>query len=344
MADENITIDQKQNIENDSQYDLDSIWKEFVREYWSYILLDVVPEMYEAVDIENGAEFLDKEMHEISQQLDGKKKSDSSKWYVDDLLKIRLKNGQEEWVLLHIEVQGRGGEMISRRMFRYSCLIFLKYGRHPAAVAILTAKRPKREGNPGTYHYDMFGTTLEYKYHTLKTYEYKDEDLLSSDNPVHLFIYAVKMAVKYRKSGDKKLEYMLKVARLLKSRGWSEARMRVFFRYLEFLMSNSGREYRDTFIEETTEILEGKKVKLMTFEEKVIARTTEKVTKEVKAAVTAEVTERVTAEVTAKKQAEFTRSLIGLGYMTNEQIADLTKQTPEYVEALRQELAISNVH
>ncbi|MBQ3763359.1 MAG: hypothetical protein II869_00080, partial [Synergistaceae bacterium] len=135
MADENVAIDQKidQKIENDSPYDFDGIWKEFVREYWLSILHDIVPDMYEAVDVERGAEFLDKELHEISQELDGGSES-VSKWYVDNLLKVWLKDGREEWVLLHIEVQGKGGKMISLRMFRYSCLIFLRYGKHPAAL------------------------------------------------------------------------------------------------------------------------------------------------------------------------------------------------------------------
>ena len=315
MADENTKV-----TETESPYDFDGIWKEFIREYWPEILHDVIPDLYEAVDFERKAEFLDKEMREISQQLYGE--NAVSKWYVDNLIKIWLKDGREEWVLLHIEVQGKGGEIISARMFRYSCLIFLRYGKHPAALAILTSKRPKREGNPEAYRYDIFGTTLEYKYHTLKTYEYRNEELLASDSPVHIFIYAVKMAVKYRKSDDKKLEYMLKVARLLKARGWSEERMRVFFKYLEFLMINSGREYRYTFIEKSIEILEGKKVKLMTFEEEITER----------------VTARVTEEVTAKNRADTARSLIGLGLLTDEQIATVTHQTPEYVASLRQEI------
>ena len=308
MVDESVTV-----TETESPYDFDGIWKEFIREYWPEILRDVIPDLYDAVDFGRKAEFLDKEMQEISQQLYGENDS-VSKWYVDNLIKIWLKDGREEWVLLHIEVQGKGGKIISLRMFRYSCLIFLRYGKHPATLAILTSRRPKKEGNPEAYRYNIFGTTLEYKYHTLKTYEYRNEELLASDSPVHIFIYAVKMAVRYRKSGDKKLEYMIKVARLLKARGWSEERMRVFFKYLEFLMINSGREYRYTFIEKSIEILEGKKVKLMTFEE--------------------EVREKTIAEFNDKT----VRSLIGLGSLTNEQIATITKQTPEYVASLRQEV------
>ena len=46
------------------------------------------------------------------------RKEQVSAKFVDTLLKIPLKDGGEQWVLLHIEVQGRGGEDLSRRMMR----------------------------------------------------------------------------------------------------------------------------------------------------------------------------------------------------------------------------------
>ena len=79
-------------------------------------------------------------------------------------------------------------------------------------------------------------------------------------------------------------------------------------------------------------------MKLMTFEEEVTERVTARVTEE----VTERVTEKVTEEVREKTIAEFNdkpvRSLIGLGSLTNEQIATVTNQTPEYVASLRLEL------
>ena len=317
MADEDITI-------TDSPYNFDGIWKEFIRNFWPIILRDFIPDLYEAADIERGAEFLDKEMHEISQEADGESEA-VSKWYVDNLLKIYLKDGREEWVLLHIEVQGKGGEIISLRMFRYSCMIFLKYGKHPAAMAILTAKRPKKEGDPSIYRADVFGTKTEYSYHTVKAYEYDDDELLASDSPVKLFIYAVKVAAKYRRSDRKKLEYMLKVMRVLKSKDWSDRDCRMFMRFLEFLMMNSRKEYRMQFIENEIEFLEGKKVRLMTFEEQITERATAKGLAD------------GIAKGRAEANAATARYLMGLGIMTDEQIAQAVQQTPEYIASLRAE-------
>ena len=108
--------------------------------------------------------------------------------------------------------------------------------------------------------------------------------------------------------------------------------MRAFFKFLEFLMINSGREYRDKFTETKIELLEGKKVRLMTFEDEVRERTI------------AEVTAKIAAEVKEKAHAETARYLMGLGIMTDEQIAQAVQQTPEYVMSLRQELKAGNTH
>ena len=244
MSDENITVIQEQ----EDTYDYDSIWKDFTRDFWPYILQDFIPELYKAAALDKKAESLDKELHEMMKSRNEVIKV--SKRYVDNLLKIPLKDGGEEWVLFHIEIQGRGGEAISVRMFRYYCMLFTQYNKNPTALAILTVKRPKKEGEIGVYRADMFGTKIEYRYHTLKAYEYSDEELLSSGSPVKLFIYAVKIASKYRKSDEKKFEYIRKILRVLSDKGWQRKDRREFVSYLEYAMNFRTKDYRQRFREE----------------------------------------------------------------------------------------------
>ena len=310
MADESITINQDQ----EEPYDYDGIWKEFILYFWRDILYDFIPDLYNAADLSREAESLDKELQEIIADDTKEEVGKSSKRYVDCLLKIYLKDGKEEWVLLHIEIQGRGGEMISLRMFRYHCLIFLRHKRHPAAIAILTAKRPKKEGEPGIYQADIFGTKIEYQYHTVKAYKYDDEELLASESPVKLFIYAVKVAAKYRKSNEQKFEYMRKILRVLIGKGWDSKRRRYFIIMLEQTMRLSGKEYRIRFRDEVDTLLEGKKMRYKT------------------------VIEEMFEEEIEKKRMKISRSLIGLGLLTDEQIAGVTEQTPEDIAELRHKL------
>ena len=102
MADDNITI-----TKDPDPYYYDAIWKDFTREFWRDVLCDFLPELYCVADLEREAEQLDKELHDILADLDPEE-ANTPKRYVDNLLKIYLKDDSEEWLLLHIEIQGRG--------------------------------------------------------------------------------------------------------------------------------------------------------------------------------------------------------------------------------------------
>ena len=165
---------EEQNLLSDDDYesDYDSIWKDFIMEFWRDILKRFMPSLYDKANLKREPENLDKELRDLMPE-----EPKAPARYVDTLMKIFLKDGSEEWVLLHVEIQGRGGENISRRMFRYYCLIFTHHDVNPAALAILTAKRPKSEGEPGIYKAGVFGTSIEYKYNVIKAYELDDEEL-----------------------------------------------------------------------------------------------------------------------------------------------------------------------
>jgi len=75
---------------------------------------------------------LDKEMEQLFiESMKGAK-------YVDKLAKVYLKDGSEEWILVHIEVQGYPDKEFSLRMFRYFYRIFDRYGKRIVSIALLT--------------------------------------------------------------------------------------------------------------------------------------------------------------------------------------------------------------
>ena len=58
-----------------------------------------------------------------------------------------MKNKDVELIVLHVEIQGKGGGNLAVRMYHYKCLIFAHYMKEPVALAIITAKRPPNEPN-----------------------------------------------------------------------------------------------------------------------------------------------------------------------------------------------------
>lgn len=145
--------------------DKDSIWKDAVELYLPLLLKRMIPELYNDVDFSQELKFLDKELRDTI-QVSLNEEHNAAK-FVDTLVQIPLKSGKNQWVLLHIEVQGKGGDDISLRMVLYCCLIFAHYGRMPVALAILTDKRPSTE-TPGKFEFSEYGTQLIYKYNLLR--------------------------------------------------------------------------------------------------------------------------------------------------------------------------------
>jgi hypothetical protein len=90
----------------------DEAWKQIIERFFPEFLRFFAPEVYEAIDFQKSFTFLDTEMAQFDKQaLKGAK-------VVDKLVKAFLKDGSEQWILIHIEVQGDADADFAQRMFR----------------------------------------------------------------------------------------------------------------------------------------------------------------------------------------------------------------------------------
>jgi hypothetical protein len=84
------------------------------------------------------------------------KKSDTK--FVDKLVKVYQRDGTEEWVLVHIEVQGRHDPLFAKRMFKYYCRIFDRFDRPMTAIAIFSGRDGQKL--PDRYECSYQGSVL----------------------------------------------------------------------------------------------------------------------------------------------------------------------------------------
>lgn len=93
-----------QVMERPSKYasfvDQDGLWKKVIGDLFEQFVLFFLPDFYEEVDFSKSVDFLDHELHKIVRN---RRKGLNR---ADKLVKVHLKNGQERWVLVHVEVQG----------------------------------------------------------------------------------------------------------------------------------------------------------------------------------------------------------------------------------------------
>lgn len=113
----------------------DIAWKESLEAYIEQAMALLFPEAHAQIDWSRPYEFLDKELQQIVR--DG----EMGTRLVDKLAKIWLKNGEEQWVLLHVDVQGEPQEQFGFRMYVHNFRTFDRYRRQVASLAILTDAR-----------------------------------------------------------------------------------------------------------------------------------------------------------------------------------------------------------
>ncbi len=188
----------------------DLLWKGMIEEVFDDLLRFIFPGADDVFDMQRGFEFLDKELNEMYPEPG--KNSDTR--FVDKLVKVFRLDGHEEWLLVHIEVQGHTDKQFPERMFRYYYRIFDRYQQPITAIAIFTG--PNGSGMPDRYSYHFLGTSLSYRYNTFCITDPADEALASSENPFALVVLAAKKALLAGRIPEQALlEQKLLVARLL---------------------------------------------------------------------------------------------------------------------------------
>src|SRR5437588_17751 len=144
--------------------DYDSPWKEALDHYFEPFMAFFFPLAHAAIDWSRGYEMLDKELQKIVPQ------AEQGRRYVDKLVKVWLKSGEEKWLLIHIEVQVWRDEDFPKRMYVYNYRIFDRYDREVTSLAILADDDP--DWRPDHYHYGRWGCCAGIQFAPVKLLDY----------------------------------------------------------------------------------------------------------------------------------------------------------------------------
>lgn len=164
----------------------DQLWKGIIDSLFPDFIRFVHPGIDEFLDLSRGVESLDKELDQVYVAEGGANKVN----HVDKLVKVYTHLGEEEWILLHFEIQAVYQPDFSKRMFRYFYRLFDQYNKHISAYAIFTEASPKYRDN--IFKIAFLGTHLSYQFNTYKIMEATEEELLADENPFALVILAAR--------------------------------------------------------------------------------------------------------------------------------------------------------
>jgi hypothetical protein len=122
--------------------DYDSPWKEMLEGYFPAFMAFFFPAAYTDVDWALGYESLDTELAQIVRD------AALGRRLADKLVKVWRRDGTEQIVLIHIEIQGERDPEFAKRIYVYNYRLFDCYDRPVVSLAVLcdvsTQWRPTR--------------------------------------------------------------------------------------------------------------------------------------------------------------------------------------------------------
>ncbi len=210
--------------------DFDSPWKDAIDVYFAPFLQLLFPTIHDGIDWARGYEFLDKELQQIVPE------SEQGKGVVDKLVKVWLPNGQENWLLLHIEVQSQEEGGFPLRMFVYNYRIFDRYNRDVVSVAVLGDERAN--WRPSKYQFERWGCRKEFEFPIVKLLDFlvRTDELETSTNPMATVVLAHLRALETRKNPEDRRIWKFRLVRNLYERGMVVTEVRQLFRLIDWLM------------------------------------------------------------------------------------------------------------
>lgn len=222
----------------------DSAWKEAIELYFEAFMRLLFPDIHQEIDWSSGYQLLDKELRQISTDDDGKSVVGTRGREADALVQVARNDGQEIWVLVHVEVQTHRDSRFAERMYVYNYRIRDRYHKEVCSLAVLGDKSPK--WRPSSYQAELWGSKIVFDFPTAKLLDFEPqlEQLERSVNPVALLVAAHLHALHTKPNSAARRHSKFRLVRNLFESGLGKNEIITFFRLVDWVLTLSPGHYR----------------------------------------------------------------------------------------------------
>jgi len=212
------------------ELDHDSPWKETLDRFLQPFLELTFPKIAKPIDWSVEPVSLEQELREIVPN------AELGPLRADKLVKVRLLDGSDEWLLIHIEVQMQYDPKLPRRLFDYCCRIHSRYDIPVLPLVILGDNR--RNWRPTRYSGGFGNHGLSIRFAICKVGDFKNRlNVPRHRNNQAIFIIAAHLGTqKHRKKPKNLYEYRLELTRKLRGKGYTEFETWHLLRLIDWLM------------------------------------------------------------------------------------------------------------
>ncbi|MEO1134041.1 MAG: DUF4351 domain-containing protein [Cyanobacteria bacterium J06639_1] len=214
-----------------ARQDFDNPWKDILEANFEDFMAFFFPDIHVDIDWERGYEWLNTELQKIVRD------AEVGKRWADKLVKVWRKNGEEAWIVIHIEVQGQPEGGFSERMCVYNYRLRDRYHCPVVSLAILSDERSS--WRPHRYDAELWGCRLSFEFPTVKLLDYRHrwEALEASQNPFAIVVMAHLKAQATRTDTDERKRWKFSLTRSLYERGYSRQDIFNLYRFIDWVLT-----------------------------------------------------------------------------------------------------------
>ncbi len=187
---------------------------------------------------------------------------------VDKLVQVWRNDGEEEYILAHIEVQGQKKTDFAERMYVYNYRIYDRYQRKVASLAVLADE--EAHWRPAEYSYELWGSRTGLWFPVVKLLDYREnwQELEASDNPFATVVMAHLKAQETAENNQERYRWKMELIRRLYERRYRKEDILELFRFIVWLL-NLPEELEARFWQELNEFEARHKMQYVTSVERI---------------------------------------------------------------------------
>jgi len=210
--------------------DFDSPWKEALDLYFEPFVKLFFADAHADIDWSRAIESLDKELQQVTPD------AEIGRRYVDKLVKVWLKNGEEQWVLIHVEVQAQEDPDFTLRMYVYNYRLFDRYNKQVVSFAVLGDDNP--HWRPDSFSYRRWGVEAGLWFRVVKLLDIAEhrEVWEENTNPFVSVVFAHLDTLETRQDPKERKGRMFRLIRRLYERQLHSEQVGQLLRIIDWMM------------------------------------------------------------------------------------------------------------
>ncbi len=237
--------------------DYDSPWKDAIELHFADFLHFYFPAAHAKIDWSRPISFLEQELREVVRD------AELGKRFVDKLVKVSRHSGQDDWLYIHLEVQGSPQEAFAERMFVYNYRLYDRYRTPIASLAVLADDRVN--WRPTEFGYDVLDCQMGIRFPVAKLLDWSGSEarLADSVNPFAIVTRAHLATRATAHDPDARCLAKRTIVRDLFRHNWDKQKVLDLFAVIDWMM-RLPKEHEQAFLKTLEATEEDSKMRYVT--------------------------------------------------------------------------------